>query len=154
VCEAAKVLSRTVKQHRRRRVLNVALVERVSFLCRPTYRSVIPRILRETHSELYRFLQKLITMQTIQYVKIQGHIKVYLPLQNPTLGVLVLKGSNVLRRQTGLWSTEVKVWVVVPKAAWHWGGDSSVTIDHFWAPGCTPMCTCLPLAWALLVVTV
>jgi hypothetical protein len=30
------------------------------------------------------------------------------PLQNPTLGVLVTEGGNVLGRQTGLWSTETR----------------------------------------------
>jgi hypothetical protein len=44
----------------------------------------------------------------------------------PTLGVLVADRYNVLGRQTGLWSTEAKVWGIVPKAAWYWGGDSSV----------------------------
>jgi hypothetical protein len=46
--------------------------------------------------------------------------------KNPTLGFLVLEGGNVLGQQTGLWSTEAKLWGIVLKAAWHWGGDSSV----------------------------
>jgi hypothetical protein len=31
------------------------------------------------------------------------------PYQNPTIGVLVAEGDNVLGRGTGLWSTEAKV---------------------------------------------
>jgi hypothetical protein len=59
----------------------------------------------------------------------------FLPLQEPTLDVLVADWGNVLGRQTGLWSTEAKVWGTVPKAAWHWGGDSSVANYPFGAPG-------------------
>jgi hypothetical protein len=63
-------------------------------------------------------------------------------LQNPTVGVLVAEG--VLGRQTGLWSTETKVWGIVPKAVWHWAGDSSVANDPFRAPGSTPPSTRTP----------
>jgi hypothetical protein len=31
----------------------------------------------------------------------------------------------------GLWSTEAKEWGIVLRAAWHWGGDSSVINDPF-----------------------
>jgi hypothetical protein len=57
-------------------------------------------------------------------------------------------GGNVLGRQTGLWSTEAKVWGIVPKAAWHWGGDSSVVNDPFGAHSvvCMPS-TCMGLCW-------
>jgi hypothetical protein len=58
-----------------------------------------------------------------------------------------LGGGNVLGRQTGFWSTEAKVWGIVPKAAWHWGGDSSVTNDPLGAPGSTLSYVCLPPAW-------
>jgi hypothetical protein len=64
------------------------------------------------------------------------HIRIQTPLQNPTLGVV--------GRQTRLWSAEAKVWGIVPKAAWHWGGDSSVANDPFVAPGSTPSCVRLP----------
>jgi hypothetical protein len=52
-----------------------------------------------------------------------------------------------LWRQTGPWSTEAKVWGIVPKAAWHWGGDSSVTNDPLGAPGSTPPYVCLLPPW-------
>jgi hypothetical protein len=35
----------------------------------------------------------------------------------------------------------------VPKAAWHRGGDSSVTHNPFGTQGSTPSYVCLPLAW-------
>jgi hypothetical protein len=54
---------------------------------------------------------------------------------------------NALRRQTGLWSTEAKMWRIVPKSAWHWGGDISVTNDPLGAPGITPSYVCLPPTW-------
>jgi hypothetical protein len=56
-------------------------------------------------------------------------------------------GGAVLGRRTGLWSTAAKMWAIVPKPAWHWGGDSSATNDPFGAPGSTPSYVCLPLAW-------
>jgi hypothetical protein len=40
------------------------------------------------------------------YLKILSQ---HLPLQNPTLGILVAEGGNVLGQRTGLWSTEAKV---------------------------------------------
>jgi hypothetical protein len=46
--------------------------------------------------------------------------------------------SNVLGWWTELWSTEAKVCGIMLKAAWHWGGDSSITNDPFGAPGSTP----------------
>jgi hypothetical protein len=36
-------------------------------------------------------------------------LNLLIPLQNPTLGVLIVEGGNVLGRRTGLWSTEAKV---------------------------------------------
>jgi hypothetical protein len=72
----------------------------------------------------------------------------WIPLQNPTQGVFVAERSNVLGRQTGLWSTEAKVWGIVPKAAWHWGGDSSVANGLFEAPGSiTSFSTGTGLCW-------
>jgi hypothetical protein len=65
------------------------------------------------------------------------HMGIY-KFQNPTLGIFVVEGSNNLGRQTGLWSTEAKVWGIVPKAAWHWYGDSSVANDPFRASSSTP----------------
>jgi hypothetical protein len=72
---------------------------------------------------------------------------VSLSLQNPTLGVVVTEGVNVLRRQTVLWSTEGMLLGIVPKAVWHWGGDEIVANDPFGAPGSTPSYVCLPHAW-------
>jgi hypothetical protein len=57
-------------------------------------------------------------------------------------------GGDVFRRQTVLWSTEAKVWGgIVPKTAWHWGGDISIANDPFGAPGSTPSFVCLPPTW-------
>jgi hypothetical protein len=39
------------------------------------------------------------------------------------------------------------VWGIVPKAAWHWGGDSSVANDPFGAPGSTRSYVCVTIAW-------
>jgi hypothetical protein len=44
-------------------------------------------------------------------------------------------------------STAAKVWGIVPKAAWHWGSDSSVQKDPFRAPGSTLSYVCLPPLW-------
>jgi hypothetical protein len=70
-----------------------------------------------------------------------------LSLQNQTQGVLVVEGGNVLGWKTGLWSTEAKVWCIVLKTAWHWGGDRYVTNNTFGAPGSTPLYVCLPPTW-------
>jgi hypothetical protein len=35
----------------------------------------------------------------------------------------------------------------MPKAAWHWGRDSSVLNDPLGEPGCTPFHVGLPSAW-------
>jgi hypothetical protein len=62
------------------------------------------------------------------------------PFQTPTLSVLVAEGCVVLRR-----STEATVCGIVPKAAWHWGGNSSKRSLRD-----TGHCTsnvCLPPAW-------
>jgi hypothetical protein len=67
---------------------------------------------------------------------------VSLPTSNPSR--FVADGVNALGRQTELWSTEAKVWGIVPKTAWHWGGDSIVTNDPFEAPGSTLSYACLP----------
>jgi hypothetical protein len=69
------------------------------------------------------------------------------PRQKPPLGVLVAEGGNVLGRQTGLWSTEAKVWGIVPKVAWRWRGNTSVANDPFRASGSTPSYVCLPPVW-------
>jgi hypothetical protein len=45
---------------------------------------------------------------------------------------------------TGLWSTKVKVEGIVPRAAWHWGRDSSVVNDHRVEPVFTPLYVGLP----------
>jgi len=40
---------------------------------------------------------------------------------------------------TGHWSTKAKVEGIMLKAAWLWGGDSSVVNDPLGGPGCTPL---------------
>ena len=40
---------------------------------------------------------------------------------------------------TGLWSTQAKMEGIVPKAAWHWGRDSSAPSDPLGEPGRTPL---------------
>jgi hypothetical protein len=46
-----------------------------------------------------------------------------------------------------LWSTQAKVDGIVPRAALHWGRDSSVVNDLLGEPGCTPLYVGLPSAW-------
>ena len=48
----------------------------------------------------------------------------------------------------GLWSTQAKVEGIVPKAAWHWGRDSSVVNDPLRELGCIPLNVDLPSAWS------
>jgi len=48
---------------------------------------------------------------------------------------------------TGLWSTQAKVEGVVPRAARHWGRDSSVINDSLEEPGHTPLYVGLPSMW-------
>jgi hypothetical protein len=50
----------------------------------------------------------------------------------------------------GIRSTEAKMWGIVPKAAWHCGGDSSVVNDCFGARGIT----LFHAHWALLMAIV
>ena len=44
-------------------------------------------------------------------------------------------GCYDTRWLTGLWSTQARVEGIVPKAAWHWGRDSSVVNDPLGEPG-------------------
>ena len=46
----------------------------------------------------------------------------------------------------GFWSTQAKVEDIVLKAAWHWGGYSSVIKDPLGEPSCTPLYIGLPPA--------
>jgi hypothetical protein len=48
---------------------------------------------------------------------------------------------------TGLWSAQAKVECIVPKAALHWGRDSSVVNDPLREPGRTPFYVGLLSAW-------
>ena len=48
---------------------------------------------------------------------------------------------------TELWSTQAKVEGIMPRAAWHWGTDSSVINDPLGEPGCTPLYIGLLSAW-------
>jgi hypothetical protein len=54
--------------------------------------------------------------------------------------------SNPSKIQTRLWSTESKVWDIVPKASRHRGCDS-VSNSPCGAPGSTPLYVHLPPAW-------
>ena len=51
---------------------------------------------------------------------------------------------------TVLWSTQAKVEGIVPRAAWHWGRDSTVVNDLRGEPGNTPLYVGLPSAWGSL----
>jgi hypothetical protein len=46
----------------------------------------------------------------------------------------------------GLWSTSAKVQGSVPKAAWHWGSNTSVLKNPFGEPGHIPLYLSLPSA--------
>jgi hypothetical protein len=56
-------------------------------------------------------------------------------------------GVATTRWLMGLWSTQAKVERIVPKAARHWGRDSSVVNDSLGQPGRTPLYVGLPSAW-------
>jgi hypothetical protein len=62
-------------------------------------------------------------------------------------------GCYNTRWLTGLWSTQAKVERIVPRAAWHWGRDSSVVNDPLGEPGCTALYADLPSVWGLWKVT-
>jgi len=46
-----------------------------------------------------------------------------------------------------LWPTQAKVEGIVPRAAWHWGRDSSVINDPLGVPGRTPLYVGLLSVW-------
>ena len=48
---------------------------------------------------------------------------------------------------TGLSSTQIQVEGIVPRAAWHWGRDSSVVNDPLGEAGHTPFYVGLLSAW-------
>ena len=48
---------------------------------------------------------------------------------------------------TGLWSTQAKVEGIVPRAAWHWGRDSSVVNNSLGEQGRTPLYVGLLSVW-------
>ena len=48
---------------------------------------------------------------------------------------------------TGHWSTQAKVEGTVPRAAWHWGRESSVVNDPLGEPVRPPSYVILPSAW-------
>ena len=56
-------------------------------------------------------------------------------------------GCYDTRWLTGLWSTQVKVEGIMPKAAWHWGRDNSVVNDLLGEPGRIPFYVGLLSAW-------
>jgi len=47
----------------------------------------------------------------------------------------------------GVWSTNTKVEVIVLKAAWHWGSESSVVKDPLGEPGRTALYVGLLYTW-------
>jgi hypothetical protein len=53
--------------------------------------------------------------------------------------VYPVEGCHYTHALTGLWSTQAKVEGNVPKAAWHWGGDSSVVNEPLGEQGRTPL---------------
>jgi len=57
------------------------------------------------------------------------------------------EGCYDTRWLTGFWSTQAKVEGTVPKAAWHYGRDSSVVKEPLWEPCHTPLYVGLPSAW-------
>ena len=59
-----------------------------------------------------------------------------------------VEGNCDTRWLMGLWSTEAKVEGIVPKAAWHWGSDSSVVNNPFGEPCHTQLYVGLLSAWA------
>jgi len=61
--------------------------------------------------------------------------------------VYPIGGCYDTRWLTGLWSTQAKVEGIVPRAAWHWGRDSSVVNDPLEELGRTPLCVGLPSSW-------
>jgi hypothetical protein len=61
--------------------------------------------------------------------------------------VYAVQGYYDTRWLTGLWSTLPKREVIVLKAAWHWGSDSSVFNVPLEEPGRTPLYVGLPSAW-------
>jgi hypothetical protein len=57
------------------------------------------------------------------------------------------EGYYDTRCLTELWSTQTKVEGIVPRAARHWGGDSSVGNDPLGEQGRTPFYVGLLSAW-------
>ena len=62
-------------------------------------------------------------------------------------GGYTLFGVAMTRWLMSLWSTQDKLEGIVPRAAWHWGRDSSVINDPLEEPGCTLLYVGLPSAW-------
>jgi hypothetical protein len=56
-------------------------------------------------------------------------------------------GGYNTRWLTELWSNQANVEGIVPRAAWHWGRDSSVVNNFLGEPGRTPLYVGLPSAW-------
>ena len=56
-------------------------------------------------------------------------------------------GCYDTRWLTGHWSTQAEVEGIVPRAAWHWGRDSTVANDPVGEPGRAPLYVGLPSAW-------
>jgi hypothetical protein len=69
-------------------------------------------------------------------------------LQNPTLGVLVMDGCNVLDSKRGSGPPKPRCEASCQRLCmWHQSGDSSVINDPFGALGSTPLYVCFPPAW-------
>ena len=62
-------------------------------------------------------------------------------------GGYTLMGVAMTHWLTGLWSTPAKKEGIMPKAAWHWGRDSSVINKCLGEPGCNPLYVAHPSAW-------
>jgi len=61
-----------------------------------------------------------------------------------TVSCYVIYCHSLLSHLLGLWGAKVEV--IVPKAAWHWGRDSSVINDPLGEPGRNPLYVGLPSA--------
>jgi len=61
--------------------------------------------------------------------------------------VYPVEGCYDTRWLTGLWSTEAKVEIIMLRAAWYWGRDSSVFNDPLGEPGRNPLYVVLPSVW-------
>jgi hypothetical protein len=58
-----------------------------------------------------------------------------------------VEGCHCIHWLMGLWSTQAKVKGIMPKAAWHWGSDTSALNDPLGEQGRTPLYVGLLSKW-------